>query len=423
MFSKISKSLSGALNQTKIPKKYAIPLITAAGCAFAGAAVESNFKLIEKLKNASEQVYETVKINKAEPKSVDNSEKLTVPLKEEGNYEDLKSFLPYLSDKVFETTDDMLVFTFPSEDQYLQQLSTVKTVIAAVNKADIPRVKMFFVILPARDPSLVSSDRLEMMCYKGQRKKRFSISLNDAPIPVDEWREFYKFKASPVEEELKDCIIEHISGSDFDEKIIKAPQPVLLQLYEKSCFLCFLMRPFLNSLAHILKESGEVDFSMKRLDIEENDFPEGLPVVRGTPTFMLFRNGVPDRLEEFKPRDLVNRLCRDYTLSSETQERMKDLVDLMALRFQAFSALVMWGTESEKMLALLTDPQTTCSSSNEDSDKEMFNKLVAEFMTEDMLKIDSLKENIQSLLRELASMERHAIKMAQVLGEKVASLE
>lgn len=42
--------------------------------------------------------------------------------------------LPYLSDHVFETTDDMLVFMFPSEEKYLSQSEQVKRVISEINK-------------------------------------------------------------------------------------------------------------------------------------------------------------------------------------------------------------------------------------------------------------------------------------------------
>jgi hypothetical protein len=186
------------------------------------------------------------------------------------------------------------------------------------------------------------------------------------------------------------------------------------------------MRPFLNSLYSILKDSGEVNFAMKRLDIEENDFPEGLPVVRGTPTFILYQKGVGKRLEEFKPRDLVKGLCRDYPLSESTKEKLNDLVDKMTLRFQAFSGLVMWSTESEKILNLLSQKTVSGPFSVENSDekdKDMFNKLVAEYMAEDMLKVDSLPDNIQNIMRDLSSAERNAIMMGQVLGEKVVHLE
>lgn len=401
MFPKFRKSFAFVSNTLISRRKYAIPALGIAGCALAGAAVQSNFQFSKKVVETS-------------PNESDN-----IPNK---SPEDIKAILPYLSDQVFETTDDMLVFTFPSEERFARQLSKVRSIMGEVSKADIPKVKMFFAILPARDPAAVADDKLEVMCYKGQRKLRSSIRLDAEAAPIDEWREFFKFKASPVDEELKDCVIEHVAGDEFKEKILESKSPVLLQVYEKSCFLCFLMRPFLNSLAAILDKSGEVDFKIKRLDIEENDFPEGLPVVRGTPTFVLFspREG-GRRLEEFKPRDLVKRLCKDYPLSSETQQKLDVLVDKIALRFQAFSALVMWGTESEKMLELLSHPD---SRENVDQDdKEMFNKIVSEYMADDMLRIDSLDQNIKSVMRELNHMERHALMLGQVLGDKIVALE
>jgi predicted transcriptional regulator len=81
----------------------------------------------------------------------------------------------------------------------------------------------------------------------------------------------------------------------------------------------------------------------------------------------------------------------------------------------------MWGTESEKMLELLSHPNTR--EHMDQDDKEMFNKIVAEYMADDMLRIDSLDQNIQSVMHELTRMERHALMLGQVLGDKVVALE
>jgi hypothetical protein len=168
------------------------------------------------------------------------------------------------------------------------------------------------------------------------------------------------------------------------------------------------------------------------MDIEENDFPKGLPVVRGTPTFMMYRGAsvAPERIEEFKPRDLVKRICADYKVSSETREKMFDLVDRMTLRFQIFSGLIMWTTEAEKILQLISSGDQGHNATipfdlgySEDTDKELFNRLVAEYMNDDMLKVDTLRENLRSLQRELTQTEKHAIMMGQVIGEKVVAME
>ena len=230
---------------------------------------------------------------------------------------------------------------------------------------------------------------------------------------MEEWAEFFTFKSTQVPDELRTDRIEHVAGLEFGETVVASSSPsapIIVQLFEKSCFLCFLMRPFLNSVAQTL--NGVAPFRFVRLDIEENDFPDQLPVVRGTPTFVKFTGpNSAVRFEEFKPRDLVKRLLLEFPIPSDIEQKLFDLVDRLGLRFQNFSGLIMWATETDKIVGLLaglpTDP------------KENFNQLVSEFMTEDMLKTDNLQENLRELSKELTQAEMHAIQMALILGQKV----
>ena len=379
------------------------------------------------IEDAKEEIRETVQAFEA-PEAIESGPGVLAPQ------------LEYLSDQLFETTDNMLVFMFPSEELYLKQKSRVSEISEKISKfiaknplSNLSKIRLMFSIVPPKNAVEIDPDTVEIMCYKGQRKLRTSLP-GSVDIPVGDWEEFFRFKSTPVDEELKDCVIEHISGDEFEEKVVKASsvkKPVLVQVYEKSCFLCFLMRPFLNSVAELLNKDDAIPFVIKRLDIEENDFPEHMPVVRGTPTFIMFRGSEarPERLEEFKPRDFVKRICRDYLVSQETKNELLALVDRMTMRFQMFSGLVMWNTEADKILDLIAgDPSHNATipfdaKNSEEKDKEMFNKLVAEYMSEDMLKVDALEDNLRALNRELTHMEKHAVMMGQVLGEKVLELE
>jgi len=356
--------------------------------------------------------------------------------------------IPYLSDEIFEKTDNMLVFMFPSEGRYNEQSGAVKAVISRFIKgqkmhANLQKVKLLYTIVPPAKADMVIGNRIEVMCYKGQRKLRTSLDSSGdvSDETIGEWDDFFRTKSTPVDSELKDGFIQHVSGDEFESEILDASspeRPVLLQMYEKSCFLCFLMRPFMNQLARLLTGPDGpklVPFIIKRLDIEENDFPESdCPIVRGTPTFVLFRgrDREPIRYEEFKPRDLVGRICLDYSIPRDIEKRMYDLVAKVGMRFQLFSGLIMWNTESEKILDLLSTDSGPSGhhatipfdlKTAEAKDKEMFNKYVSELMSEDMLKIDELEENLKGLKKELVMAEMHAITMGQVLGEKVLARE
>jgi hypothetical protein len=400
----------------------------------AGAAIQYRFPIYENVEKRLKQWMTRESKSVPPPQNLANTQEL------EKSKEALN--LPYLSDQVFETTDDMLVFMFPSEELYLKQTDRVRAIVDTIkaqsSQADknLSKVKIFFSIVPPKDKASldkVSESTVEIMCYKGQRKLRTSLP-DQTEVPIDTWETFFTFKSTPVDEELKPCVIEHISGTEFEEKVFKASsreKPLIVQVYEKSCFLCFLMRPFLNSVATVLSDDSAIPFVFKRLDIDENDFPPHLPVVRGTPTFIKFQGpGIPpERFEEFKPRDLVNRICKDYPVSRETRDKLFSLVDKMTLRFQTFSGLVMWSTESEKIRDLIAGDTAHNATipfnlqDSDDKDKEIFNRMVSEFMAEDMLKVDTLPENLTQLNKELTLAEKHAIMMGQILGEKVVELE
>jgi hypothetical protein len=48
---------------------------------------------------------------------------------------------------------------------------------------------------------------------------------------------------------------------------------------------------------------------VKRFNVEKNDFPKELPMCRGTPTFVVYKNGVPTKWDEFKPNDFAKKLA------------------------------------------------------------------------------------------------------------------
>ena len=56
---------------------------------------------------------------------------------------------------------------------------------------------------------------------------------------------------------------------------------------------------------------------------EENDFPPGLPMARGTPTFVSFINGEGLKWNEFKPNDFVTKLLSLSQLDQSQDVKMK----------------------------------------------------------------------------------------------------
>jgi thioredoxin 1 len=79
----------------------------------------------------------------------------------------------------------------------------------------------------------------------------------------------------------------HISDSEFNEKVIKADVPVLVDYWAPWCGPCKMLSPLLDDIA---KEfAGRL--TIMKLNIDDNPQTPQYYGVRGIPTLMIFKNG------------------------------------------------------------------------------------------------------------------------------------
>lgn len=78
-----------------------------------------------------------------------------------------------------------------------------------------------------------------------------------------------------------------VSDADFENLVLKAPQPVLVDYWAEWCGPCKAIAPTLEQIAD--EYAGRLQIA--KLNIDEN--PETPPKygIRGIPTLMLFKNG------------------------------------------------------------------------------------------------------------------------------------
>ena len=81
--------------------------------------------------------------------------------------------------------------------------------------------------------------------------------------------------------------IVHISDGSFDEDVLKAEGPVLVDFWAEWCGPCKMIAPVLEELA---VEYGE-KLKVCKMDVDAN--PDTAPKygIRGIPTLILFNNG------------------------------------------------------------------------------------------------------------------------------------
>ncbi|KAH8583796.1 uncharacterized protein ELE39_001542 [Cryptosporidium sp. chipmunk genotype I] len=157
----------------------------------------------------------------------------------------------------------------------------------------------------------------------------------------------------PISEKIinsNSSIVKNISHNTFENEVINASnqnKPLLLMYYDDYCLMCFLVRPLINSLAIRLRGSTSIKFA--RYNIERNDLHEFSPLVKATPTFVLFRGRQePEKWDEYKPGDLISKIieieygAKNNNCDNNMLAELKALEQKVLIRFQLFTILNIW---------------------------------------------------------------------------------
>ncbi len=79
----------------------------------------------------------------------------------------------------------------------------------------------------------------------------------------------------------------HLSDDDFEEKVLKASGPVLVDYWAEWCGPCKMIAPILEDIA----KDYEGRLTVAKLNIDDHPATPQRYGVRGIPTLMLFKNG------------------------------------------------------------------------------------------------------------------------------------
>ena len=80
---------------------------------------------------------------------------------------------------------------------------------------------------------------------------------------------------------------EHINVTNFDEKVLNATKPVLVDFFATWCGPCKMMSPVIDELADEL--AGQVD--VFKIDVDDNPEVAQRYGVMSIPTIIVFENG------------------------------------------------------------------------------------------------------------------------------------
>ncbi len=81
--------------------------------------------------------------------------------------------------------------------------------------------------------------------------------------------------------------ITHVSDASFDQDVLQADGPVLVDYWAEWCGPCKMIAPVLDEIA----QTYQGKLKVCKLNIDENQDTPPKYNVRGIPTLMLFKNG------------------------------------------------------------------------------------------------------------------------------------
>ncbi|GFE53908.1 thioredoxin [Babesia ovis] len=323
--------------------------------------------------------------------------------------------LEHIDETKFDSTDDVVVVLLGSKrrDQYPKtQVDRLKSIL--------PKgVKVCYTVKEGSD-----TRNPPVMLYKGMRKQFYaSIDLLD-PSQFNAFKSEMASFFTPVSQDVASLrqhpqTPEYVTYNSFQDSVVRAATPrapIVLQLYEQGCFLCFLMRPFINSVNRHLQEIKS-PVRIKRLNIEANDFPKGCPVTRATPTFVLY-DGHPQgtKWSEFKPRDFVKKLVEVAKLDSRSQAYLEGLTEDVSKRFMLFGRWAHWISQSQAIQELVLTKAPV-------KEEDVHSRVLSSLMALDMERVDDLETNLQCLADDIISAEQDCLAVVQIMANEILRAE
>ncbi len=95
-----------------------------------------------------------------------------------------------------------------------------------------------------------------------------------------------------------------INDIDFDQKVLQAKSPVLVEFWATWCRPCQMVAPILDDLAE--KYTAKIDFV--KVDVDQNPKTPARYNVMSIPTILIFKNGQPvSHIVGLRPKEELKR--------------------------------------------------------------------------------------------------------------------
>ena len=96
----------------------------------------------------------------------------------------------------------------------------------------------------------------------------------------------------------------NIDDTNFDQTVLQAETPVLVDFWAPWCRPCLMLAPILDELAE--EYSGKITFA--RMDVDQNPKTASKYQIMSIPTLLLFKKGEPvSHIVGYKPKAELKR--------------------------------------------------------------------------------------------------------------------
>ncbi|SOV75130.1 thioredoxin-like protein [Plasmodium sp. gorilla clade G3] len=325
-----------------------------------------------------------------------------------------------ISDELFDNLDNIVLFVL-DKNKLNEEKKKIEHIKNEIQKLNIKNLNYLYTY---------NEHTKDYSCflYKGRRRRNITEDeLVNEPIK-DIVQPFF----TPVSENYEqinqgnntDKYPIYVTHDTFEKEIIEDSKnnKILVVLFEDTCFLCFLYKPFINTLHKLFKENN-IKLKIKKYNIEKNDYAPNMIVSRGTPTFLLYHNGKGNKLAEYKPNDIINKIDEIIESPKNMKEQMLEKVELIHERMHLFGYLTMWMTESKIIENMLIKRHIKDLSPKKSDDENIYNDILTSLIEEDIHRNDLIEESLNYSKEKIKEAEKGCFVAAMMMANELIDEE
>ncbi|SBT31249.1 thioredoxin, putative [Plasmodium ovale wallikeri] len=324
-----------------------------------------------------------------------------------------------ISDENFDKLDNIVLFVL-DKNKLNEEKKKVQDIKCEIEKLKIKNLNYLYTY---------NEESRDYACflYKGRRRRNIT---KEELTSINSVKDIFEPFFTPVSEDYEK-INEGNNGNfpvcvthdTFEKEIIEDSKQneIILVLFENTCFLCFLYKPFINTLHKLFKEN-QIQLKLKKYNIEKNDYAPNMIVCRGTPTFLFYHNGKGNKLEEYKPNDIINKIDQIIKSPKNIKEQMLAKVELIHARMHQFGYLTMWMTESKIIENMLIKRHIKDIPNNTDDDT-IYNEVLTALIEEDIQRNDLIEDSLTYTKEKINEAEKSCFVVAMMMANELIDEE